>query len=114
MSIYIVMDVVHGLQHRQAAQDGRPHAARLDDQVLGQLCDVLHQAHERGIVHRDLSPGNLMLEDTPDGHVHLRVLDFGIAKVLDPEAGVFESLPLDREWPILRQAVLREPRAAQR
>ena len=93
-AIYIVMDVVHGRSIDTHLRTGVPMPLDWTTQVLGQLCDVLHQAHERGIVHRDLSPGNLMLEDTPDGHVHLRVLDFGIAKVLDPEAGVFESLPL--------------------
>jgi serine/threonine protein kinase len=92
--IYIVMDVVRGRSIDQRLRTGVPMPLDWTTQVLGQLCDVLHQAHERGIVHRDLSPANLMLEDLPDGRVHLRVLDFGIAKVLDPEAGVFESLPL--------------------
>ena len=93
-AIYIVMDVVHGRSIEKLLEPGIPMPLEWTTQVLGQLCDVLQQAHERGIVHRDLSPANLMLEDVTDGGVHLRVLDFGIAKVLDPKAGVFDSVPL--------------------
>ncbi len=92
--IYIVMDVVHGCSIEKRLEPGVPMPLDWTTEVLGQLCDVLHRAHELGIVHRDLSPANLMLEDRPDGRVHLQVLDFGIAKVLDPESGVFDSLPL--------------------
>jgi eukaryotic-like serine/threonine-protein kinase len=92
--IYIVMDVVHGRSIDKRLIPGEAMSLAWTTRVLGQLCDVLHHAHERGIVHRDLSPANLMLEDPPDGPVHLRVLDFGIAKVLDPESGVFDALPL--------------------
>src|SRR5439155_23906802 len=52
--------------------------------LVGQLCDVLQAAHDRGIVHRDLKPGNLMViePDTPGEQV--KVMDFGLAKVVDP------------------------------
>jgi serine/threonine-protein kinase len=92
--IYIVMDVVHGKSIEKLLKRGVPMPLDWTTEVLGQLCDVLHHAHELGIVHRDLSPGNLMLEDSPDGSVHLRVLDFGVAKVLDPKSGVFAVVPL--------------------
>jgi serine/threonine-protein kinase len=54
--------------------------------ILQQLCDVLQVAHDHGIVHRDLKPSNLMLLDgRPPGHEFLKVLDFGIAKLLGPQ-----------------------------
>jgi len=91
--IYIVMDVVHGCSIEKLLTPGVPMPLDWTAEVLAQLCDVLDQAHQLGIVHRDLSPANLMLEDQPDKRVYLRVLDFGVAKVLDRQSGVFDSAP---------------------
>ena len=52
--------------------------------ILEQLCDVLQMAHDQKIVHRDLKPQNLMLVDgRPPAREQLKLLDFGIAKILD-------------------------------
>jgi len=48
-----------------------------------QACDGLEHAHSRGVIHRDLKPSNLMLETDPKtGRETVKIIDFGIAKVL--------------------------------
>jgi len=48
-----------------------------------QLADALEQAHAAGVVHRDLKPGNLFLTYDRKGNPQLRVVDFGIAKLME-------------------------------
>src|SRR5262249_9634827 len=47
-----------------------------------QACEVLSEAHALGIIHRDLKPGNLFCVPRPDGRRSLKVLDFGISKMM--------------------------------
>jgi serine/threonine-protein kinase len=53
--------------------------------LLGQICEVLQAAHSEGVVHRDLKPANLMVVDPDTPYEMIKVMDFGLAKVLSPE-----------------------------
>src|SRR5262245_12570275 len=56
--------------------------------LLFQLCEVLQAAHAEGIVHRDLKPANLMVVDPDTPYELIKVMDFGLAKLLGPESKV--------------------------
>ncbi len=54
--------------------------------LLHMLCEVLFAAHSAGIVHRDLKPANLMVVDPDTPYEMLKVLDFGLSKLLGSDA----------------------------
>jgi serine/threonine-protein kinase len=75
---YLVMELVDGepLAHVLAREPRQPVTRVLD--VVAQAASALQAAHEAGVVHRDVKPGNLLIR--PDGVV--KVTDFGIARVV--------------------------------
>jgi serine/threonine protein kinase len=83
---YFVMEFVDGITLRQALTHKRiPPGEALG--VAHQICEALAFAHDEGIVHRDIKPGNILLEGAPDSPVsrsgRVRVADFGLAKLLE-------------------------------
>jgi TPR repeat protein len=82
---YLVMELLQGATlDRWCAQNGPMPPALVRD-VFEQLGDALGQAHRAGVVHRDLKPSNLFLSLDHRGHPLLKVLDFGIAKILEAD-----------------------------
>ncbi|MEK7677479.1 MAG: protein kinase [Verrucomicrobiota bacterium] len=76
---FVVMELVEGKTVRDLVLNRELDLLGAIDIAI-QVADGLAKAHERGIVHRDIKPANVML--TRDGHV--KILDFGLAKLLDP------------------------------
>lgn len=56
-------------------------------EVAEQLFNALQHAHDNGIIHRDLKPSNVMIEKVKGFALGIKVVDFGLAKILEPEAG---------------------------
>ncbi len=78
---YIVMELLRGASLRQLLKGG-PLAPELAVQIIEQACSAVAAAHEAGIIHRDLKPDNILIEESTDGRTVVKVLDFGIAKLL--------------------------------
>src|SRR5215471_16920924 len=78
---YLLMEFVDGANLRHLLQDRRlkPEEAL---QIVPQLCEALQCAHEQGVIHRDIKPENILL----DRRGHVKVADFGLAKLLGPKA----------------------------
>jgi eukaryotic-like serine/threonine-protein kinase len=88
---YIVMELLTGESLDQRLKRvGRLSAHELSD-VLAQVALALDRAHEQGLIHRDLKPGNLFIGKADNGRDCVKLLDFGIAKSLrnddDPAVG---------------------------
>lgn len=80
---YIEMEYLRGQSLNKVLEPGVPKPLDWVARMVEQLCAVLEVAHAHGIVHRDLKPSNMMLLDgQPEGREHLKILDFGIAKIL--------------------------------
>ena len=77
---FLVMEHVAGVTlARFLAEHAPPLPVRLA--LFRQICEAVTHAHRRGVIHRDLKPGNLMVTQV-DGVPVVKVIDFGVAKVL--------------------------------
>ncbi len=80
---YIVMELLTGNSLRQVlVKDGTIEPKRVYG-IIRQACAALDAGHRNGIVHRDIKPDNIYLLDTHDDDDHIKILDFGIAKLND-------------------------------
>lgn len=78
---YLVQEFIDGQSLKQALASGPLSPTRAID-LVGQVLEALGEAHRHHIVHRDIKPANIMLTRRTDGREEVRVLDFGIAKLL--------------------------------
>ncbi|MGL6074626.1 MAG: serine/threonine protein kinase [Fimbriiglobus sp.] len=79
----IVMEYVRGVNLEiLLTKNGRMTAPRVA-RIIQQLCEALQAAHDEGIIHRDLKPANLMIVDPDTPKERIKVMDFGLAKLVD-------------------------------
>jgi len=82
---YIVMEYVAGRSGAQILQRHGPVDAETAAEIGIQACAGLDYAHRRGIIHRDVKPGNLMINGGPvgSGDLGVKLTDFGIARAIE-------------------------------
>jgi serine/threonine protein kinase len=74
---YIVMEYLKGASLDELMNSAAPLSVDDSVTIVADLCDALHCAHEHGVIHRDVKPGNILILE--DGS--LKLIDFGIAKL---------------------------------
>lgn len=84
---FFVMDCLEGPTLQDILEKEERIAPPAAISILVQLCDGLEHAHRKGIVHRDLKPSNLVLMPQENGSQLLKIVDFGIAKLMPSEDG---------------------------
>ncbi|MBN1203741.1 MAG: protein kinase [Myxococcaceae bacterium] len=83
---YLVMEYLEGQSLASFATG--PLEPVLAVELLSQVCNALEAAHAHGVVHRDLKPANVFLVSGSDGRQRVKLLDFGIAKLLTYPTGM--------------------------
>gem|GEM_PF-2212233 len=81
---FLAMELVDGatLEHHMAKESRL--APRRVVQLARQIVAALDHAHTRGVIHRDLKPANVIVTNAPDGTEHVKLLDFGVGKIVSP------------------------------
>ncbi len=103
---FIVMEYLKGQDLAERGRDAIPLSVSDAIDYFVQACDAIADAHESGIVHRDIKPANVFLASRPGGEVVVKVLDFGVSKVL---TGSTSEVSLTQTTTILGSALYMSP-----
>jgi len=88
----IIMEYVPGITLDDLLDKRQRLNAVRTGKILGQLCQVLQAAHHAGIIHRDLTPSNLMVMDADTPNERIKVMDFGLSRMGTGHHIAFEKL----------------------
>jgi serine/threonine-protein kinase len=80
---YIVLEYLEGMDLAELLTNRGPLPVREAVRYILQACEGLAEAHSANVVHRDLKPANLFLAKGPDRRRKIKVIDFGVSKILD-------------------------------
>jgi serine/threonine protein kinase len=78
---YIAMEFIHGLPFERYVESHRL-STREKLLLMAKICDAVEHAHQRGLIHRDLKPGNILVDEMGQP----KILDFGVARVVEDDA----------------------------
>jgi tetratricopeptide (TPR) repeat protein len=77
---YFAMELIRGQTLNEYA-DAHQLNARERLSLMSKVCDAVEHAHQRGVIHRDLKPGNILVDETGQP----KILDFGVARVTESD-----------------------------
>jgi len=90
---YLVMEYLDGCTLAEVLDEENRLPLYWAVDILEQVCSAVHEAHQQGVVHRDLKPDNIWLEPNGLGGYRVKVLDFGIAKLGEAAPPDLELIP---------------------
>lgn len=93
--LYIAMPLLRGKTLREAA---RGMTLEQKAEVVARVAEGLHAAHRLGLVHRDVKPGNVLVEATADGGSRPFVMDFGLVRDTAADGMTVTGLALGTPW----------------
>ncbi len=91
-SPYIVMDYLDGTSLDTVLADGGYLDVPRAEDIFVQICEAIVHAHSKSVVHRDIKPSNIMLTKGLNGGDFVKLVDFGIAKVLPSQQKATQNL----------------------
>jgi serine/threonine-protein kinase len=80
--LYYAMEYIHGIDLARLVEHFGPLPPARAIHFMSQACRSLHHAHQNGIIHRDIKPANCMISGLAGEPDFLKVLDFGLVKVI--------------------------------
>lgn len=89
---FLVMEYLTGKNLASVISHDGPLSQELFVDCFAQICDALTMAHCRGIIHRDIKPSNIVLERDCRGNTIAKLVDFGMAKLVDRQGRSVEHL----------------------
>lgn len=84
--LYIAMEYVEGVSLKHVLKEAKTLPPERVVRIIKQICSALAEAHRMGVVHRDLKPENIMICSKAGQEDVVKVLDFGIAKIISEDA----------------------------
>jgi serine/threonine-protein kinase len=86
--LFIAMEFLHGTSLRTVIEKEGKISAQRTLKIISQMCGSLGEAHNAGIIHRDIKPDNVHLSEMRGAGDFVKVLDFSVAKLDSPDAQV--------------------------
>ncbi|MBX9695479.1 MAG: serine/threonine protein kinase [Cyanobacteria bacterium] len=91
---FIVMEFISGVPLRLVIRNEAPLSVDRIKRLFSQICDALTHLHQNGVVHRDLKPANIMIIEPGTMNERVKLVDFGLAKHIDPDLAEQERVTL--------------------